>query len=260
MEFKCPQCGQSVETDESYAGQVARCPHCERGIVIPRGKLKQDLLRGKVKLDEQQGRPKVEVPRNVAMERNDSSNMPSFPTEKKCLKAWVRYWLGRLLIIFAVSFIVGFLAGFVGSLTGRVPFHEWPEENTQRLAHVVVYVALVAGIYGCWRWSWGCYRRFAIRGLFGEDSACNQMSSWFVPILVNIAVSMLMPVSLQLSVLGVYGYIVWGLTVWVVIDYCMFRFISVRLLCGQKIDERWICPAILFCIFIVVTYGFARIN
>ena len=28
---------------------------------------------------------------------------------------------------------------------------------------------------------------------------------------------------------------------------------------GKEIDTRWICPAILFCIFIVVMYGFARI-
>ena len=28
---------------------------------------------------------------------------------------------------------------------------------------------------------------------------------------------------------------------------------------GKEIDTRWIYPAILFCIFIVVMYGFARI-
>ena len=40
FEFKCPQCGQMVETDESYRGQVAECPCCGKGIVIPRDKLK----------------------------------------------------------------------------------------------------------------------------------------------------------------------------------------------------------------------------
>ena len=38
----------------------------------------------------------------------------------------------------------------------------------------------------------------------------------------------------------------------------MFRFISVNLLCGRKIDARWISPAILFCIFIVMMNGFVR--
>ncbi len=36
MEFKCPQCGQMVEADESACGQVAACPHCGKGIVVPR--------------------------------------------------------------------------------------------------------------------------------------------------------------------------------------------------------------------------------
>lgn len=36
FEFKCPQCKKSVEADETYSGQVAQCPHCGKGIVIPR--------------------------------------------------------------------------------------------------------------------------------------------------------------------------------------------------------------------------------
>ena len=36
MEFKCPQCGQMVEADESARGQVAACPHCGKGIIVPR--------------------------------------------------------------------------------------------------------------------------------------------------------------------------------------------------------------------------------
>lgn len=36
FQFKCPQCGQTVETDESSRGQVAECPHCGKGIVVPR--------------------------------------------------------------------------------------------------------------------------------------------------------------------------------------------------------------------------------
>lgn len=37
FEFKCPQCGLAVETDEAYRGQVVECPHCSKGIVVPRG-------------------------------------------------------------------------------------------------------------------------------------------------------------------------------------------------------------------------------
>ena len=38
FEFKCPQCGNAVSVDESYRGQVAECPHCNKGIVIPHSK------------------------------------------------------------------------------------------------------------------------------------------------------------------------------------------------------------------------------
>ena len=33
--FKCPQCGKSVEADDSFQGQVAECPSCKKGIVVP---------------------------------------------------------------------------------------------------------------------------------------------------------------------------------------------------------------------------------
>lgn len=35
FEFKCPQCGQTIEADDSLCGQVAECPHCGKGIVVP---------------------------------------------------------------------------------------------------------------------------------------------------------------------------------------------------------------------------------
>lgn len=80
-----------------------------------------------------------------------------------------------------------------------------------------------------------------------------------MPIIVNTLLSLLMPMSLQIAILGVYGYIVWCFTIWIVVDYFLFRFMSVNLLCGQKVDTRWISPAILFCIFIVLMYGIVRI-
>ena len=35
FEFKCPQCRQTIEADDSLCGQVAECPHCGKGIVVP---------------------------------------------------------------------------------------------------------------------------------------------------------------------------------------------------------------------------------
>ena len=38
FEFKCPQCGQMVSADETLRGLVLPCPHCEKGIVVPKKK------------------------------------------------------------------------------------------------------------------------------------------------------------------------------------------------------------------------------
>ena len=40
FEFKCPQCGQTVEADESFRGQTAECPYCGKGIAVPSGTAK----------------------------------------------------------------------------------------------------------------------------------------------------------------------------------------------------------------------------
>lgn len=38
IEFKCPQCGNAVVADETYRGHVVECPHCTKGIVVPKNK------------------------------------------------------------------------------------------------------------------------------------------------------------------------------------------------------------------------------
>ena len=48
FEFRCPQCGLTVETDEANRGQVAACPHCGKGIVVPRGAAELSVQRNVV--------------------------------------------------------------------------------------------------------------------------------------------------------------------------------------------------------------------
>ena len=36
FEFKCPQCGKMVSVNDSLIGSVVACPHCEKGIVVPK--------------------------------------------------------------------------------------------------------------------------------------------------------------------------------------------------------------------------------
>ena len=44
IEFKCPQCGNAVSVDESYRGQVVECPHCAKGIVVPKAKANSEAV------------------------------------------------------------------------------------------------------------------------------------------------------------------------------------------------------------------------
>lgn len=235
MDIKCPHCGAEYDIEQREFGKYVTCQVCGKGFVAGARQARAQLMRTDA----------------AASGRSD------VPPESACLKAWAKYWLARILIILGVSFVLGFVGGFVGSLTGCAPFIDWPKEGAQRLAHIAVYLVFVLGVYMSWRLAWWGYKRYAVRNIIHEHSAANMLSSWLVPILVNTALSLLMPMSLQIAVLGIYGYIVWAFTIWIVIDYLMFRFISVNLLFGQKIDSRWISPTILFCIFIVVMYGFA---
>ena len=47
--FRCPQCRQPIEADESYCGQTAQCPHCGRNIVVPKTQSGNNLASCKVK-------------------------------------------------------------------------------------------------------------------------------------------------------------------------------------------------------------------
>ena len=291
MNVKCPHCGTEYEVEKKDMYHYTKCEVCGKGFVVgaetslqaepsaarpsggnqmmargaktqpqgsavPRSRPFANINKPTASPNSQQRKSRIT---NAARTDAAAPDKSDIPPESACLKAWAKYWLARILIILGVSFALGFVGGFVGSLTGCAPFVDWPKEGAQRLAHYVVYLVFIFGVCMVWRLSWWGYKRYAVRNLLPEQSASNMLSSWLVPILVNMALSLLMPMGPQIAVLGVYGCIVWGITIWIAVDYFMFRFISVNLLFGRKIDSRWICPTILFCMFIVVMYGFARI-
>ena len=41
IQFKCPQCGQMVEADESAIGQTASCPYCDKRIIVPKERIQK---------------------------------------------------------------------------------------------------------------------------------------------------------------------------------------------------------------------------
>lgn len=53
FKFNCPQCGQAVETDEDNRGHVAECPHCGKGIVVPRGAPRLGVKRSVERMSQQ---------------------------------------------------------------------------------------------------------------------------------------------------------------------------------------------------------------
>lgn len=57
--FNCPQCKQQLEADEEMRGLVVLCPHCEKGIVVPKKKSGSALLKKpqeRVPVSEQSGK------------------------------------------------------------------------------------------------------------------------------------------------------------------------------------------------------------
>ena len=287
MDIKCPHCGTEYEVEQKDMYRYTKCSVCGKGFVVgadsslfssapsspkpsvasrtptsstPPRQRKTPIPRSRPSSAKSFTAGMRQTEKPAAETPVDSSSLPPYITESDCLKTWVKYWLARLLIVFGVSLLCGFVCGFVGSVTGTAPLIEWPKEGAHRMVHIVVYVVMALGVYGTYELAFLSYKRYAVRNLFLNQQTCNVVSSWIVPILVNVALSLLMAANIQIVVLGIYGCIVWSLTIWVVVDYCMFRFISVKLLAGQKVDGRWISPVILFCIFIVMMYGVSQVN
>ena len=73
IEFKCPQCGQLVTADESSRGQVAECPHCGKGIVVPHGKPRLGVRKTPetISRNHSQGDPTQQGNRTRLLNQND---------------------------------------------------------------------------------------------------------------------------------------------------------------------------------------------
>ena len=118
FEFKCPQCGQTVEADESFRGQVAQCPHCGKGIVVPRVKPKLGVTRNTGTGGRTEPSPhstqnsstpsstpkeRVAIPERLACPTPDQLERPS----KTRAKSWRKKLLVVLLVILGVAVLIG---------------------------------------------------------------------------------------------------------------------------------------------------------
>lgn len=233
MLIRCPHCGTEYDVDKSEMYRFVTCQVCGKGFVA-----------GTVQQREAS-----------STEETSGSGSHLFPSESVCSKAWFGYWLKRLLIVAVVSAVVGGVCGFVASVTGCIPLAAWPKESPVQMAHLGAYGVVLGGLFVIWYLSWLSYKKTVLNQQVRPVG--DLWYSWLIPMVANIVLSLLMPMKVQLSVLGIYGYIVWAMTIWVAVDYCMFRFVSLRIVYGKRVDIRWLCPALLFMIFIVVIYGFS---
>lgn len=82
-EFDCPQCGRRLETDVQYCGKVVECPHCEKGIVVPRNKVKLELKSVKSnRIDLSEIREKAPV-HNISSNVNNDKAIKYHPIQSK---------------------------------------------------------------------------------------------------------------------------------------------------------------------------------
>ena len=118
FEFKCPQCGQQVMADESDRGQVAECPHCGKGIVVPRVKPKLGVTRnagtgGRTEpssyltqtpyIPSSTLKEQVAIPECLACLTQDQLERP----RKSRTKGWRRKLLIILLVVLGSIVIIG---------------------------------------------------------------------------------------------------------------------------------------------------------
>jgi DNA-directed RNA polymerase subunit RPC12/RpoP len=107
FEFKCPQCGQTVEADDSYCGQVAQCPYCGKGIAVPRGKSKLGVRNA---LPQQQRSGGMAIPRRFSdpMQEKPATTPPDAATVSPKKK---RSQLSKVVIILCIVIGVAIVIG-----------------------------------------------------------------------------------------------------------------------------------------------------
>ena len=107
FEFKCPQCGQMIETEESFCGQVAECPYCGKGIVVPKANMNPTH------------RKRPAIPQRFVLPEKDAPTTPTPAPKRK------RGILGRLAIVFCIVLCVAVVVG-LSSYGGYLYFGEEP--------------------------------------------------------------------------------------------------------------------------------------
>ena len=74
FDFTCPQCGVTVEADDSYRGMVLECPSCGKGIVVPRtGGVPRPKLKHVTQQEKQEDLNAVAIRRRLAEQEAEAA-------------------------------------------------------------------------------------------------------------------------------------------------------------------------------------------
>lgn len=103
--FSCPQCGQSVEADETYRGQVAECPYCGKGIVIPRASISNARVNEKIN--------PVATGQHSDLHFNRVHQKPRLPISDKISRRTPQFAVKKTIVITCLSIITCLLIFFV---------------------------------------------------------------------------------------------------------------------------------------------------
>ena len=120
IEFKCPQCGKMVTTDEAYRGRVVECPHCTKGIVVPRARQliaqKQNIpLRSPCQRPSSNMIPSPRIPIPTVQKTITTNDKPDVVLTNRKYK--IAY--GVLLGVYAVTLLLVTVSLFRGSPSTR---------------------------------------------------------------------------------------------------------------------------------------------
>ena len=173
IEFKCPQCGKPVTADESLRGSVVECPHCERGIVVPRSKqiLRPHVVedtstqshaaihektrrvsRPSTTIDEQAASESIQIKPSPTFKERSSPTLKIETTETTSLSSHSlenptgeKPFLSRFLRnvgVICVILIVAVIGGFSPVLYLEMTRQDVPEQFRQSSEHATVLMTI----------------------------------------------------------------------------------------------------------------------
>lgn len=159
IEFKCPNCGNTLEIDEVHRGKKTTCPACGKGLVVPDASVQAPVPRVK-------GGASAPAPTAPAPATAQGLTSDLLPAEERDVfrkrPTW-RAFFGKLFL--AVLFPLGGLAFVI--LVAASPTLKWVVGLTGLGLGLILYLVVVVKRYSL-LYRLSTQRLFVYRGLFSR--------------------------------------------------------------------------------------------